>query len=88
MKKLIFIFLSSLLISGCSEGASFFDSDEYASDDDYSTTRSYEEYGDYDCSDFDTQEEAQEFFENEGGPYDDFHGLDRDEDGEACESLP
>lgn len=56
--------------------------------DDPSTTRSYEEYGDRDCSDFSTQQEAQEFFESEGGPYDDFHNLDRDGDGEACESLP
>lgn len=44
--------------------------------------------GDYDCPDFSTQEEAQEFFESEGGPYDDPHNLDRDGDGVACESLP
>ncbi len=44
--------------------------------------------GDYDCSDFDTQEEAQEFFEDEGGPDDDSHNLDRDVDGVACENLP
>lgn len=43
--------------------------------------------GDYDCSDFDSQKEAQEFFEDEGGPYDDPHNLDRDGDGVACESL-
>lgn len=42
--------------------------------------------GDRDCSDFDTQEEAQRFFERHqpGDP----HGLDGDGDGEACESLP
>ena len=57
-------------------------------DDDYFTERSYEEYGGYDCSDFSTQEEAQEFFEDEGGPKNDYHGLDRDEDGVACETLP
>ncbi len=44
--------------------------------------------GDYDCSDFDTQEEAQDFFEDEGGPDEDYHNLDRDGDGEACEALP
>jgi len=44
--------------------------------------------GDYDCPDFSTQEEAQEFFESEGGPYDDPHNLDKDGDGIACESLP
>jgi hypothetical protein len=54
--------------------------------DDYSTERSYEDTGDYDCSDFSSQDEAQEFFESEGD--DDFHNLDRDRDGSACESLP
>ncbi|MDZ5472696.1 excalibur calcium-binding domain-containing protein [Bacillus sp. 31A1R] len=40
---------------------------------------------DYDCSDFDTQEEAQAFFEDEGGPDDDPHDLDRDGDGMSCD---
>lgn len=61
-------------------------SDDYS--DDYSTERSYEKYGDYDCSDFSTQAEAQEFFEDHGGILDDYHNLDRDGDGVACESLP
>jgi len=41
---------------------------------------------DRDCSDFDTQPEAQRFFEahQPGDP----HGLDGNGDGEACESLP
>jgi len=41
---------------------------------------------DRDCSDFDTQLEAQRFFERHqpGDP----HSLDGDGDGEACESLP
>ncbi|MCS4185209.1 endonuclease YncB(thermonuclease family) [Salinibacter ruber] len=41
---------------------------------------------DRDCSDFDTQPEAQRFFERHqpGDP----HGLDGNNDGEACESLP
>lgn len=55
---------------------------------DPATERSREDYGDYDCSDFSTQDEAQEFFESEGGPGDDYHNLDRDSDGIACESLP
>jgi hypothetical protein len=38
---------------------------------------------DYDCSDFATQEEAQEYL-LPGDPY----GLDADNDGIACESLP
>lgn len=40
---------------------------------------------DYDCSDFDTQEEAQAEYEKDPS---DPHGLDRDNDGIACESLP
>lgn len=44
--------------------------------------------GDKDCSDFATQEEAQRFYESQGGPAKDPHGLDRDKDGIACESLP
>lgn len=60
----------------------------YERTDDYSTERSYSTYGDYDCSDFDYQEEAQEFFESEGGPDEDYHNLDRDGDGVVCETLP
>lgn len=42
--------------------------------------------GDWDCSDFKTQKEAQRFFEahQPGDPY----RLDRDHDGIACEQLP
>lgn len=42
---------------------------------------------DRDCGDFRTQREAQEFFEANGGPTRDLHGLDRDGDGRVCESL-
>jgi hypothetical protein len=42
----------------------------------------------YNCSDFKTQEEAQEVFEKCGFSKNDVHGLDRDKDGVACESLP
>lgn len=56
------------------------------SENDYSDVRSYEETGDLDCSDFSTHEEAQEFYENEDP--DNWHGLDGDEDGVACELLP
>lgn len=44
--------------------------------------------GDKDCTDFTTHREAQEFFEDEGGPDEDWHNLDRDGDGIACETLP
>lgn len=41
-----------------------------------------------DCSDFSSQEEAQECFEYcQSLGYDDPHGLDGDKDGKACESL-
>lgn len=43
---------------------------------------------DKDCEDFDTQKEAQDFFDTEGGPQSDPHDLDRDKDGVVCESLP
>jgi hypothetical protein len=42
----------------------------------------------YNCDDFDTQEEAQIFFERVGGVGNDVNRLDGDKDGEACESLP
>jgi hypothetical protein len=44
--------------------------------------------GSYNCADFDTQEEAQEFFEEQGGPENDPNRLDADNDGIACEGLP
>ena len=43
---------------------------------------------DRNCGDFNTWNEAQAFFEEEGGPAEDPHRLDRDKDGVACESLP
>lgn len=42
---------------------------------------------DKDCGDFDTQAQAQNFFEN-NNPGQDPHNLDADGDGVACESLP
>ena len=46
------------------------------------------EFEDRSCSDFDTWQEAQDFFLSEGGPEEDPHRLDRNRDGVACESLP
>ena len=43
---------------------------------------------DRNCSDFDTWADAQAFYEAGGGPETDPHGLDRDRNGIACESLP
>jgi hypothetical protein len=42
----------------------------------------------YNCDDFDTQPEAQAFFDKVGGTANDVNRLDGDKDGEACESLP
>jgi hypothetical protein len=47
-----------------------------------------EPFVDRNCSDFETQPEAQAFFIAEGGPEEDPHGLDGDGNGIACESLP
>ena len=44
-------------------------------------------FEDKDCSDFDGWAEAQAFYESEGGPGSDPHGLDGDGDGVACSSL-
>lgn len=40
---------------------------------------------DYDCTDFDTQAIAQDFYEKNGGPLYDPFNLDDDADGVACE---
>jgi len=49
----------------------------------------YDPFGDdRNCGDFDTQDEAQAFFEAAGGPESDPHRLDGDGNGIACESLP
>lgn len=45
-------------------------------------------FRDRDCSDFRTQRQAQRFFKRNGGPRQDPHNLDADNDGKACESLP
>ncbi len=43
---------------------------------------------DYNCDDFKTQPEAQQFFLKVGGTGNDLYRLDGDKDGTACESLP
>lgn len=44
---------------------------------------------DKNCSDFTTQQQAQQYFTSHGGsPSNDVDGLDRDHDGIACEGLP
>ncbi len=42
----------------------------------------------YNCDDFATQEEAQKFFKNAGGPSKDVNRLDGNNDGVACQDLP
>lgn len=43
---------------------------------------------DRDCGDFRTQQQAQTFYVQQGGPRRDPHRLDADNDGRACDSLP
>ncbi|MCB0195515.1 MAG: hypothetical protein KDJ65_26435 [Anaerolineae bacterium] len=43
---------------------------------------------DYSCDDFESQAEAQEFYESSGGPTIDVYELDPDRNGIACEDLP
>lgn len=43
---------------------------------------------DWNCDDFETQAEAQNFFDKLGGVEGDVNRLDGDKDGVACESLP
>ena len=52
-----------------------------------SDTRTYTG-GDKDCPDFATHAEAQNFFIENGGPANDPHRLDGDNDGVTCETLP
>lgn len=42
----------------------------------------------YNCDDFDTQEEAQIFFDKAGGVEGDVNRLDGDKNGVACQELP
>ena len=42
----------------------------------------------YNCSDFATHKQAQDFFIKNGGPKKDPYRLDGDKDGLACEKLP
>lgn len=43
---------------------------------------------DFNCANFEYQEEAQDLFEYCGGLTNDIHGLDGDNDGLVCEALP
>ena len=42
----------------------------------------------YNCEDFETQPEAQRFFDNAGGLDNDVNRLDGNKDGVACQALP
>ena len=47
-----------------------------------------DDFEDRNCPDFATWQEANTFFQAEGGPHEDPHRLDRNADGIPCESLP
>ena len=55
---------------------------------DAAASGSDEEFLDRNCSDFDSWQDAQDFFVAAGGPDSDPHRLDSNGDGNACESLP
>ena len=83
MKKILLLALVLFLITGCSESSS------YESSNNDSAVSKYEcNYNSYNCDDFSTHAEAQRVYEYCGGVNDDVHGLDRDKDGSACETLP
>jgi hypothetical protein len=66
------------------QNASFINDSDVRGSEDYQEPE-YEDR-DYDCGDFSTHAEAQDFFESAGSG--DPHRLDRDGDGSACETLP
>jgi micrococcal nuclease len=96
MKKLLFL-VGALLLIGAGCGSSEIKSSysepagTFERTDNPFETRDYvdedEEVEDRDCADFSSQGEAQEFFEDQGGPGYDPHNLDRDGDGVVCETL-
>lgn len=65
------------------------DDNQCCQDDDYSCkTRDRDIYEDIDCKDFSSQKEAQRFFEESIKKYgSDYHRLDGNKDGVACENL-
>jgi hypothetical protein len=55
----------------------------------YYTPPGWDGFSDVDCGDFDTHAHAVSFFRGTGGsPSNDPYGLDRDQDGNPCETLP
>ena len=82
MRYIISITIVALVIIGFVLLINDAPSEDYQRNDPYS-----ERYDEYDCSDFTYQWEAQEVFEEAGGPEEDYYNLDRNGDGVACESL-
>lgn len=88
LKTVVGVGVGALLIGGGYTMLKNGTSSSQERDTNYSSPRSTLQSGepDKDCGDFSTHAEAQAFFES-AGPGDP-HGLDRDEDGIACETLP
>lgn len=88
--SIILIVFSLITVSIFSENKTY---DPYTSDyevdtndlinNPYSSTST-----DHDCRDFKNGKEAQLFYEANGGPLSDPHGLDKDKDGRACDWRP
>ena len=75
------------LIPAPSEDSPAAGSSQESSSSESSSTED-EDFQDRNCSDFGTWQEAYDFFLSEGGPGQDPHRLDGDDDGIPCESLP
>ncbi len=67
------ILATTMLVSGCGEAATSPPPRRPSGAD-----------GTYNCGDFDSHAQAQAYFDKAG----DVDGLDRDGDGQACETLP
>ena len=72
MNKVLILAVFAIILAGCTNQSG-------------SAVKGETSY-DKDCLDFNTQKEAQRFFESQGPG--DPHKLDRDNDGVVCETLP
>lgn len=83
--------LASIEATEASENLAAEEEYEDAPDEEYveeevTTDLEYDPYGaDRDCGDFSSAQAAQDFYLAAGGPMDDPHDLDRDNDGNACD---
>ena len=90
-RHLIVAAIVATTLAGCASDGVTVNPDGSIEDPDYSNIDSESDDGfqenpsDMDCTDFSSHDEAQEYYEGQDGDPD---GLDRDDDGVACETLP